>query len=75
MSSASPVTDSEIRQAEREHRNALARVEAKRAARDEIIRQAIAEKWTHQRIMEATVIDGRGLSRGRINQIAHEAGS
>jgi hypothetical protein len=36
--------------------------------RDDAIRKAIAEGWTHQRISDAT-----GLTRGRIGQIATKA--
>jgi len=72
------ITEAEINQAERECREALANADAKRTARDKIIRQAIAEHWTHERIAQATIVEGEGLrnsgkplSRGRINQIAH----
>jgi hypothetical protein len=73
-------TEDEIREAERECREAVAHADAKRAARDKIIRQAIAERWTHERIAQATIVHGKGLrnsgkplSRGRINQIAQAA--
>ena len=49
-------------------RKAQSRVErhaGERVARDNLIREAIAEGWTHARIARAT-----GLTRGRINQIA-----
>lgn len=73
-------TEDEIREAERECREAVEQLDAKRAARDKIIRRAIAERWTHERIAQATIVHGEGLrnsgkplSRGRINQIAQAA--
>jgi hypothetical protein len=60
------VTVEELRKAESRFKRAYERMEHAREARNEAIRAALAEGWTHQRISEAT-----GLTRGRINQIAN----
>jgi hypothetical protein len=59
------MTADDLRKAEAATTAPSARSNAKRDARDELVRSAIAEGWTHARIAEAT-----GLTRGRINQIA-----
>lgn len=59
------MTAAELRKAEAAYQAALERATAKRDARDELVRNAIAADWTHARIALAT-----GLTRGRINQIA-----
>lgn len=56
----------ELKKAEARYRRAFSRAETAREERNEAIRRALAEGWTHQRISEAT-----GLTRGRINQIAN----
>lgn len=59
------MTVAELRNAQRSLERALQRAEAARQARDEAVRQALAENWTHAKISEAT-----GLTRGRIGQLA-----
>lgn len=59
------MTAAELVKAEAAYRAALGRSDAKRDARDALVRAAIAGDWTHARIAEAT-----GLTRGRVNQIA-----
>lgn len=56
----------ELKKAEARYRRAFSRAEEAREARNEAVRKALAAGWTHQRISEAT-----GLTRGRINQLAH----
>jgi hypothetical protein len=58
------MTAAELRKAERAYQRAAARAEHLRQERNALVRQALAEGWTHQRISDAT-----GLSRGRISQI------
>lgn len=55
----------DLRRAEAAYRRATRRSEQMRAERNDAVRQALAEGWTHQQISDAT-----GLSRGRISQIA-----
>ncbi len=59
------LTVAELRKAQRAHERAAKRFEATRAARNALVREALAAGWTHAKIAEAT-----GLSRGRINQLA-----
>lgn len=59
------MTVAELRKAQRALERDLVRYEASRLARDEAVRQALAEGWTHAKISEAT-----GLTRGRIGQLA-----
>jgi len=59
------MTAEELQAAEEEYRAGWGRAELFRQARNETVRQALAEGWTHAAIAEVT-----GLSRGRINQIA-----
>jgi transcriptional regulator with XRE-family HTH domain len=54
----------ELRKAEARYQRASHRAEEARKARNEAVRQALADDWTHAQIAEAT-----GLSRGRISQI------
>jgi hypothetical protein len=59
------VTPDELRNAEARYQRAFRRSEELRAERDALIRDAIAARWTHAHIAEAT-----GLTRGRVGQIA-----
>lgn len=59
------MTAQELRKAEVAYRVASRRAEEKREARNALVKQALAEGWTHAQIAEAT-----GLTRGRIGQIA-----
>jgi hypothetical protein len=58
------VTVEELKKAEARYRRAYSRAEEAREARNEAVRKALAEGWTHQAISDAT-----GLTRGRINQL------
>lgn len=58
------MTAAELTKAERSYRAAHARAEKARAHRNDLVCQALAADWTHQKIADAT-----GLTRGRINQI------
>lgn len=62
------VTPAELRNAEARYQRAFARLEAERVARNEAIRQAISNGWTHAQIADAT-----GLTRARVGQIALRA--
>jgi DNA-binding NarL/FixJ family response regulator len=55
----------ELRRAEAAYRRAARAVEDRRRARNQLVRRALTQGWTHAAIAEET-----GLSRGRINQIA-----
>jgi CRP-like cAMP-binding protein len=59
------MTADELRKAEARYQRAFARSEELREARNLLVRQALADGWTHARIAEAT-----GLTRGRVGQIA-----
>lgn len=59
-----PVTTTDLEQAERAYRSAQAQAEQLREARNALVRDALAEGWTHQAIANAT-----GLTRGRVNQL------
>jgi hypothetical protein len=59
------VTADDLRKAEARYKRAVRRSEEAREARNALVRQALAEGWTHARIAEAT-----GLTRGRIGQMA-----
>jgi hypothetical protein len=50
--------------AEQDYHEAVVRAEDLRLIRNDLIRLALAEGWTHAQIAEAT-----GLTRGRIGQI------
>jgi CRP-like cAMP-binding protein len=50
--------------AESDYREAQERVEVLRQVRNDFVRHALEQGWTHARIAEAT-----GLSRGRVSQI------
>lgn len=63
------MTRAELRKLQRDYERAAAKVEVLRAARNDAIRQHIAEGWTHAAISEAT-----GLSRGRVAQIVKLSG-
>jgi hypothetical protein len=60
------MTDDELRKVEAAYRAASRRAEKLREERNALVRAALAEGWTHARIAAAT-----GLTRGRINQLAH----
>lgn len=59
------MTVAELRNAQRAHDRAQQRAEEARLKRDQAVREALAEGWTHAKISEAT-----GLTRGRIGQLA-----
>lgn len=59
-----PVTAEDLREAEVAYRAASVDQEAARQRRNELVRQALAEGWTHAQVAAAT-----GLTRGRIGQI------
>jgi hypothetical protein len=54
--------------AEARYQRASRRAEELRLERNQLVREALAEGWTHARIAEAT-----GLTRGRIGQIAQRS--
>ena len=58
-------TADEIRKAEARYQRAFRRAEEAREERNGLVREALAEGWTHARISEVS-----GLTRGRIGQIA-----
>jgi len=60
-----PVTPDELRAATAAWRRAEAREAKLRVERDDMIRAAIADGWSHSAIAHAI-----GLTRGRVNQIA-----
>lgn len=57
------ITADDIRRADREWQEAEADKEAKRLERLRVIKQALAEGWTHARVAKEL-----GVSRGRIGQ-------
>jgi hypothetical protein len=59
------ITAKKLQAAEAVFRRAAARAETYREARNALVRQAIAEGWTHRRIADVT-----GLARSRISQLA-----
>jgi hypothetical protein len=61
------MTETELRKAEARYRRAFALSEQARAYRNELIRDALADSWTHAAIAKAT-----GLTRSRIGQMAVE---
>jgi predicted DNA-binding protein YlxM (UPF0122 family) len=60
-----PQRAKELRKAERDLAQALERYEAATAARNQLVRQALADRYTMQE-----VADAMGISRQRIGQIA-----
>jgi hypothetical protein len=64
MSVEAPVTVEELQQAEARFQRASRRFEEARTARNETVRLACAEGWTHDRIARAT-----GLTRSRVGQL------
>lgn len=58
----------ELRKAQRAHDRTAGRYKEVTEKRNALVRKALAEGWTHQRISDAT-----GLSRGRIGQIGRDA--
>jgi hypothetical protein len=65
MSKTETTSAAQLRKAEAAHAAALRRYEKARETRNAVVRQAIADGWTHAKIAEAT-----GLTRSRIGQIA-----
>lgn len=59
-----PVTAEDLRRADAAYRAASADAEAKREARNALIKRALKEGWTH-----AQVAQELGVSRGRIAQL------
>jgi uncharacterized protein YerC len=59
------MTEQHLRAAEAAFRKADTEREGARARRNQLVRAALKDGWTHQQISDAT-----GLSRGRISQIA-----
>lgn len=51
--------------AEADYREAQERTDALRRVRNDVVRQALQQGWTHAQIAEAT-----GLTRGRVGQLA-----
>ena len=64
-----PVTTDRLRKAEARYQRAYGRSEQARDERNVLIREAVAEGWTHARVSEAT-----GLTRARVGQIAPAEG-
>ena len=60
-----PVTDARLREVEDLHKAVSALSDAARQGRNAVFRQAIAQRWTYERIAQAT-----GLSTARIGQLA-----
>lgn len=58
------LTADDLRYAEKLYQRAQGRAERFREERNAVVRQALADGWTHAAISQAT-----GLSRGRISQI------
>jgi hypothetical protein len=58
------MTPAELRKAEARFQRAFRRSEEAREERNRLVREALAEGWTHQKISDVT-----GLSRGRVSQI------
>lgn len=58
------MTAEELQKVEAAYRAAFRLAEDLRQQRNELVRQALTEGWTHAKIAAAT-----GLSRGRISQI------
>jgi DNA-binding NarL/FixJ family response regulator len=59
------VTAQELRKAEARYQRASRRSEEAREERNRVVREALAEGWTHAQIAEAT-----GMSRARVGQLA-----
>ena len=59
------MTADQLRKAEAAQGAAFRRYQQVQQRRDELVRQAVAEGWTHARIAGAT-----GLTRSRVGQIA-----
>ena len=59
------VSNEQLREAEQKFKADYRAAERSRARRNELVRKALKEGWTHQQVSDAT-----GLSRGRISQIA-----
>lgn len=60
-----PVTDARLREVEDLHKAVSALNDAARQGRNAVFGQAIAQRWTYERIAQAT-----GLSTARIGQLA-----
>lgn len=59
------MTTKDLRSAEARYQRASSLAEQARTERNEMVRVALTEGWTHAQIAQAT-----GLSRGRIGQLA-----
>jgi CRP-like cAMP-binding protein len=59
------MTAEELRRAEARYQRAFRRSEQAREERNRLVREALADGWTHARIAEVT-----GLTRGRVGQLA-----
>jgi hypothetical protein len=59
------MTEDQLRKAEAAYQAAFRRSEAKREARNDLIRDALREGWSHARIAGAT-----GMTRARVGQIS-----
>lgn len=59
------MTSEELRKAEARYQRAFRHAEEARKERNRLVKQALADGWTHARISEAT-----GLTRGRVGQLA-----
>jgi DNA-binding NarL/FixJ family response regulator len=59
------MTAAELRKAEARFQRASRRAEEAREERNRLIREALAQGWTHAEIAAAT-----GLTRGRIGQLS-----
>lgn len=64
------MTDAELRKAEARYRRAAAHADKARVERNDLVRAALRDGWTHDRIAKAIY-----LSRARVNQIAQAAAS
>jgi hypothetical protein len=58
------MTARDLHRAEAAYRKATWAAEAARTHRNDLVRQALAEGWTHQAIADAT-----GLTRSRVSQV------
>lgn len=59
------MTAAELKRAERNYRAAAVKAATTLALRNQAVKDALADGWTHAKIAEAT-----GLTRGRVGQLA-----